>query len=156
MRNILTTLAVVLVTLIQPAVNIPESSPVQAQEPEPPNPKPVVQATKPIPELVVQAPVVPPAPPAPVAPAPVAPVVQAPTSEQEAKMFIYMKESGNNPYAVNKSSGACGLAQSLPCSKMNCALGDYACQDAWATQYMLNRYGSWANAQAFWLAHHWW
>lgn len=74
----------------------------------------------------------------------------------DAKMFIYMKESGNNPYAVNKSSGACGLAQALPCSKMNCALGDYACQDQWATNYMLNRYGTWENAKAFWLSHNWW
>lgn len=74
----------------------------------------------------------------------------------DAKMFIYMKESGNNPNAVNKSSGACGLAQALPCSKMNCALGDYACQDAWATNYMQSRYGTWENAKAFWLANHWW
>lgn len=74
----------------------------------------------------------------------------------DAKMFIYMKESGNNPNAINKSSGACGLAQALPCSKMNCALGDYACQDAWATRYMQSRYGTWENAKAFWLANHWW
>jgi septal ring factor EnvC (AmiA/AmiB activator) len=74
----------------------------------------------------------------------------------DAKMFIYMKESGNNPNAVNKYSGACGLAQALPCSKMNCALGDYACQDAWATKYMQSRYGTWENAKAFWLANNWW
>jgi phage-related tail protein len=77
-------------------------------------------------------------------------------SENEAKMFIYMRESGNNPNAVNRTSGACGLAQALPCGKMNCALGDYACQDAWATSYMQSRYGTWVNAKAFWLAHHWW
>lgn len=81
----------------------------------------------------------------------------APTgSEAEAKMWIYMHESGNNPNAINKSSGACGLAQALPCSKMKCALGDYACQDAWATQYMKARYGTWLNAKAFWLSHKWW
>lgn len=77
-------------------------------------------------------------------------------SEAEAKLWIYMHESGNNPNAVNKSSGACGLAQALPCSKMNCKLGDYACQDAWATQYMKARYGTWLNAKAFWLSHNWW
>lgn len=77
-------------------------------------------------------------------------------SEAEAKMWIYMHESGNNPNAVNKSSGACGLAQALPCSKMACSLGDYACQDAWATQYMKARYGTWLNAKAFWLSHKWW
>lgn len=93
---------------------------------------------------------------------PVVKVVTAPVrppvavDNTDAKMFIYMHESGNNPYAVNKSSGACGLAQALPCSKMACALGDYACQDAWATNYMLNRYGTWENAKAFWLAHSWW
>ena len=84
---------------------------------------------------------------------PPAPVAEA---SGDAKMFIYMKESGNNPNSVNKSSGACGLAQALPCSKMGCALGDYACQDAWATQYMQNRYGTWENAKAFWLQHSWW
>lgn len=84
---------------------------------------------------------------------PPAPVAEA---SGDAKMFIYMKESGNNPNAVNRSSGACGLAQALPCSKMGCALGDYACQDAWATNYMQNRYGTWENAKAFWLQHSWW
>lgn len=43
-------------------------------------------------------------------------------SEQEAKMFIYLHESGNRPNAVNASSGACGLGQALPCSKMPCLL----------------------------------
>lgn len=84
---------------------------------------------------------------------PPAPVAEA---SGDAKMFIYMKESGNNPNAVNRSSGACGLAQALPCSKMGCALGDYACQDAWATNYMQGRYGTWENAKAFWELHRWW
>lgn len=74
----------------------------------------------------------------------------------DAKMFIYMHESGNNPAAVNKSSGACGLGQALPCSKMPCNLSDYACQDSFFTQYMLSRYGSWENAQSWWLSHGWW
>lgn len=73
-----------------------------------------------------------------------------------AKAFIYMKESGNNPGAINRSSGACGLGQALPCSKMPCSLSDYACQDNFFTQYMQNRYGTWENAQAFWLSHSWW
>lgn len=74
----------------------------------------------------------------------------------DPKMFIYLKESGNNPGAINKSSGACGLGQALPCSKMPCSLSDYACQDNFFTQYMLNRYGTWEDAKAFWLAHRWW
>jgi hypothetical protein len=79
-----------------------------------------------------------------------------PVSANSAKAFIYMKESGNNPGAINASSGACGLGQALPCSKMGCSLSDYACQDAFFTSYAMNRYGSWENAQAFWLANHWW
>jgi hypothetical protein len=80
----------------------------------------------------------------------------APVSTNDAKMFIYMHESGNNPGAINASSGACGLGQSLPCSKMGCSLSDYTCQDQWFTSYMLGRYGSWENARAFWLSHSWW
>lgn len=72
------------------------------------------------------------------------------------KMFIYMHESGNNPGSINSGSGACGLGQALPCSKMPCSLSDYGCQDAYFTQYMQNRYGTWANARAFWQANRWW
>lgn len=89
------------------------------------------------------------------APAPVAQQA-APADDGSAKMFIYMRESGNNPGAINKSSGACGLGQALPCSKMPCSLSDYACQDNFFTGYMQNRYGTWENAKAFWLSHHWW
>jgi len=77
-------------------------------------------------------------------------------SEAEAKAFIYYKESSNNQYAINPSSGACGLGQALPCSKMPCELSDYNCQDIFFTNYMLARYGSWTNAKAFWLQHSWW
>lgn len=98
-----------------------------------------------------------PAPAPVVAPPPVvvAPVVQ-PSSPDQDKAFIYAKESGNNPAAINHYSGACGLGQALPCSKMPCTLTDYACQDQFFTGYMLNRYGSWANAKAFWLTNRWW
>lgn len=84
----------------------------------------------------------------------VAPTAQAATGD--AKAFIYAKESGNNPGAINRSSGACGLGQALPCSKMPCSLSDYACQDTFFTQYMLDRYGTWENARAFWNLHRWW
>ena len=73
-----------------------------------------------------------------------------------AKAFIYQHESGNNPSATNSSSGACGLGQALPCSKMPCSLSDYACQDNFFTAYMLERYGSWENAKTFWIMHNWW
>lgn len=89
---------------------------------------------------------------------PVAKAAEVAPSEptESAKMFIYMKESGNRTNAINPSSGACGLGQALPCSKMPCSLSDYACQDQFFTQYMINRYGTWENAKAFWLSHRWW
>lgn len=99
--------------------------------------------------------------PAVVAPEPPAPP-QVDTSN-EAKMFIYHKESGNDPAAVN-ASGCRGLGQACPGSKLPCGI-DYACQDQWFTNYMLERYGSWEKAKAHWEARvtingkdvgHWW
>lgn len=89
------------------------------------------------------------------------PTQKAPESAEnssDAKSFIYFKESGNRPDAVNASSGACGIGQALPCSKLKnvCPNMDYACQDAFFTKYMQNRYGTWENAKAFWLSHKWW
>lgn len=77
-------------------------------------------------------------------------------SEAEAKAFIYQKESGNRTDSINKSSGACGLGQALPCSKLPCSLQDYECQDKWFTDYATRRYGNWVKAKEFWLAHKWW
>lgn len=78
----------------------------------------------------------------------------APVSSNEAKAFIYQHESGNRTTAVN-SIGCRGLGQACPGSKLPCG-DDYACQDAWFTNYMLQRYGSWENAKAFWVANRWW
>ncbi len=86
----------------------------------------------------------------------VAAAAPAPVSSNEAKAFIYQKESGNRTDAINPGSGACGLGQALPCSKLPCSLSDYACQDAWFTNYAMQRYGSWENARAFWQANKWW
>ena len=73
-----------------------------------------------------------------------------------AKACIYKKESGNNPGAINKGSGACGIGQAWPCSKMKCSLSDYACQDAFFTNYAVTRYGSWEKAWEFWQKYSWW
>lgn len=83
-----------------------------------------------------------------------------------AKDFIYSHESGNSPCKINggaidcayQGERACGIGQALPCSKLRavCSLADYACQDQFFTSYMQSRYGSWENAQAFWLANRWW
>lgn len=75
-----------------------------------------------------------------------------------SKGFIYTKESGNNPAAVNASSGACGLGQAYPCSKLQavCPNMDYACQDAFFTAYANERYGGWGGAYDFWVHNNWW
>lgn len=63
---------------------------------------------------------------------------------------LIRRESGCNPNIVNKISGACGVAQELPCGKSGCSLGDGACQVRWMNTYVHNRYGSWSGA----IAHH--
>jgi Tfp pilus assembly protein PilN len=68
--------------------------------------------------------------------------------------FIYMHESGCNLSASN-SIGCRGIGQACPGGKLPCT-ADYACQNAWFTNYAIKRYGSWANAYAFWLQHSWW
>jgi len=60
--------------------------------------------------------------------------------------YLIGKESGCNPYSVNRSSGACGVGQALPCSKTGCAMGDGACQTKWMNGYVMGRYGSWKAA----------
>lgn len=60
--------------------------------------------------------------------------------------YLIGKESRCNPYAVNRSSGACGIGQALPCSKMDCEMGDGACQVKWMNSYVMGRYGSWKAA----------
>lgn len=70
---------------------------------------------------------------------------------EDAKMFIYAHESGNDPTAVNKD-GCRGLGQACPGSKLPCKAKEYACQDVWFTNYMKDRYGTWEKAKAHWLA----
>ncbi|MGI8394122.1 transglycosylase SLT domain-containing protein [Leucobacter sp. W1038] len=71
--------------------------------------------------------------------------------------FIVSRESGWNPNATNSSSGACGLVQALPCSKVPGGNGyDPVANLTWANGYAIGRYGSWAGAHAFWTSNHWW
>lgn len=69
--------------------------------------------------------------------------------------YMVQKESGWNPNAVNASSGACGLAQALPCSKV--PGNPYNPIDSlnWMNSYVNGRYGGWANAYSFWNSHRW-
>ncbi len=70
--------------------------------------------------------------------------------------YIVSRESGWNPNATNKSSGACGLVQALPCSKVPGNGYDPVDNLRWATGYAVGRYGSWAGAHSFWVNNHWW
>ncbi len=70
--------------------------------------------------------------------------------------FIASKESGWNPNATNASSGACGLIQAYPCSKVPGNGYDPIDNLSWASGYAVDRYGSWAQAYAFWTANNWW
>lgn len=69
------------------------------------------------------------------------------------------KESNWNPNAINKSSGAAGLFQALPASKMASEGSDYMTnyktQVKWGLKYIKNRYGTPSNAWAFWQQHKW-
>lgn len=67
---------------------------------------------------------------------------------QDAAELI-ARESGFNPKAVNSSSGACGLVQANPCSKLGCSLDDIDCQLDWFWNYIAGRYGTITKALEF-------
>jgi resuscitation-promoting factor RpfB len=69
--------------------------------------------------------------------------------------YIVSQESGWNPNATNKSSGACGLAQALPCSKVPGNPYDPVDSLTWMNGYVVNRYGSWQGAVDFKRANGW-
>jgi resuscitation-promoting factor RpfB len=73
--------------------------------------------------------------------------------------FIISKESNWRPGALNAGSGAYGLCQSLPASKMASAGADYltnpVTQLRWCSSYT-SRYGGWQNSYNAWLAQGWW
>ncbi|MFF8936966.1 transglycosylase SLT domain-containing protein [Streptomyces paradoxus] len=68
-------------------------------------------------------------------------------------------ESDWNYKAVNPSSGAYGMFQALPGSKMSSAGADWqtnpATQIKWGLNYMNERYGSPCEAWSFWQANNW-
>ncbi|MEU1459150.1 lytic transglycosylase domain-containing protein [Streptomyces sp. NPDC005727] len=80
-------------------------------------------------------------------------------TQYDAFSKIVEHESGWNPSAVNSSSGAYGLVQALPGSKMASAGSDWktnpATQIKWGLDYMNSRYGSPAEAWSFWQANGW-
>jgi tape measure domain-containing protein len=73
--------------------------------------------------------------------------------------YVIQHESGWSTHARNPSSGAYGLGQALPASKMRPFGADYLTsantQLRWMMSYIGSRYGNPNNAAAFWRAHHW-
>jgi hypothetical protein len=73
--------------------------------------------------------------------------------EWKALYELWVRESGWKPYARNPSSGACGIPQSLPCSKIkDQSTGG---QIAWGIQYIKQRYGTPSRALKFHDSHNW-
>ena len=70
---------------------------------------------------------------------------------------LVRRESTWNPSAVNPSSGACGLAQSLPCGKQAKygAWDDPVANLKWQYEYVNGRYGGYAQAIAFHDSNNW-
>ncbi|MER5636793.1 transglycosylase SLT domain-containing protein [Kitasatospora sp. NPDC002227] len=82
-----------------------------------------------------------------------------PADQFAAFSNIISHESSWNIKATNASSGAYGLAQALPGSKMASQGSDWRTnpetQIRWALDYMNSRYGSPNAAWSFWQNHHW-
>lgn len=72
---------------------------------------------------------------------------------------LWERESGWNPNSHNKSSGAHGIPQSLPASKMASEGADYYTngytQIRWGLKYIKERYGSPANAWSHFQSKNW-
>ncbi|MGH7218343.1 MAG: ubiquitin-like domain-containing protein [Candidatus Microsaccharimonas sp.] len=84
--------------------------------------------------------------------------------------FMVQRESGWNPNARNASSGACGLAQALPCSKLGPNWMNPVVALNWMNGYVNGRYydgspyaaglcggisDNWQCAYTFWQKKHW-
>ncbi|MEV8534499.1 transglycosylase SLT domain-containing protein [Streptomyces sp. NPDC051211] len=82
-----------------------------------------------------------------------------PANQFQCFSNIVNHESTWNYRAQNPSSGAYGLVQALPGSKMSTAGADWrtnpATQIEWGLNYMNKRYGSPCGAWSFWLANKW-
>ncbi len=82
-----------------------------------------------------------------------------PAAQFQCFSNIVAHESGWNHHATNASSGAYGLVQALPASKMSSAGTDWKenpkTQIKWGLSYMNSRYGSPCAAWSFWQQNHW-
>ncbi len=81
------------------------------------------------------------------------------TGEMAALVPMWERESGWDYTAYNGGSGATGIPQALPGSKMATAGADWrtnpATQIKWGLGYIKSTYGSPSSAWAFWQAHGW-
>lgn len=68
---------------------------------------------------------------------------------------LWSKESGWDHTAQNPSSGACGIPQALPCSKMPGFPHNPKAQIKWGLGYISGRYGNPTKAWEHFLAHNW-
>lgn len=71
-------------------------------------------------------------------------------TEWNALVTLWHNESGWNPKAYNSSSGACGIPQALPCSKIPNQSVDG--QIDWGMNYIASRYGTPTKALSHWNA----
>lgn len=79
-------------------------------------------------------------------------------SEWSAMHYILDHESGSDPYAVNKKSGACGIPQAYPCSKLLNVIGsldNVEGQLDWMINYIANRYETPTKAMQFHQKYNW-
>lgn len=78
-------------------------------------------------------------------------------NDMETAYLLIMKESGCNPRIWNGGgSGACGIPQSLPCSKLPQGINTPPVdQIVWMQNYVNARYGSWDAAWAHSEAKNW-
>ena len=81
------------------------------------------------------------------------------SSELEPLIYLWNRESGWNPNSHNKKSGAHGIPQALPGSKMASEGSDYYTnaepQIRWGLKYIAGRYGSPSAAWAHWQSRGW-
>ena len=81
------------------------------------------------------------------------------SSELEPLIYLWNRESGWNPNSHNKSSGAHGIPQALPGSKMASEGSDYMTnpepQIRWGLKYIAGRYGSPSAAWAHFCSRGW-
>lgn len=86
-------------------------------------------------------------------------MTQAGIVDQVSAYALIMRESGCRVNASNPSSGAYGIPQSLPASKMASIGSDYltnpVTQLIWMKNYVEARYGSFANALSFSYSNNW-